>query len=239
MVQDFDIDNDDEPLTLAEVYSYLHLSNRKEVATYLREWFTECTPSWQRSLAEFPFRRIWTLNIDDVIEKAFASVAKPLESLSWNERFSDGSVANCQQIIHLHGSANRLSDQEDNDGVLVFSLSEYAREVANPRTWHKVFHDEIASKPFVIIGAQLIEEIDLIEALERGSAARESTGLPSVLVVPRISDVRRTQIEAYGFVIVESTGEEFIHSLLKQYRQTISNLGGVVGFSTPELLKFQ
>ncbi len=239
LVDEFKIDIMEEELTLAQVYSYLLLNHRQEVNYFLREWFCNCKPNWQRLLAEFNFKRIWTLNIDNVIETAYRDVGRPLESLTWNERYSERNVSTNQQIIHLHGIAERLSEEEENEGVLVFSLSEYAREVANPRAWHKVFHDELASKPFVVIGAQLTEEIDLIQALERGSTARASTGYPSILVVPRISEIRRTQIEAYGFVVIESDGESFVRELLDIYWETISDLTGLSGPTTPGLMKFQ
>ncbi len=239
LIDKFGIETDEENFSLAEVYRYLQLTKRQEAQAFLYDWFTNCTPSWQGVLAEFNFRRIWTLNVDDVVENAFKSVSRPLESLSWRERFSDRDSATDQQIIHLHGLAARLCGKDADENALVFSLSEYAHEVATPLAWHKVFHDELASKAFLIIGAQLTQEIDLIETLERGSAARESTGLPSVLVVPTISHIRRTQVESYGFVVVESRGEDFMQELLQRYRETVSNLGGVVGPSTQGLLKFQ
>ena len=239
LIEEFDIDTDGETLSLSQIYSYLQLNQRKETNIFLREWFSKCQPSWQDLFTKFSWKRIWTLNIDDVIEASFKNVNRPLESLSWNERFSERSFASDQQIIHLHGLAERITNEGQNEGVLVFSLSEYAHEVANPRTWHKVFHDEFASKPFVVIGAQLTEEIDLIEALERGSTARVSTGFPSVVVVPRISQIWRTQMEAYGFVIVESNAESFVIQLLDRYEKIISEFADVRGGSTPGLMKFQ
>ena len=239
LIQEFQIDTEGEFIPLAQVYSYLQLHHRPQADDFLRQWFTECRPSWQQLFAEFSWKRIWTLNIDDVIEQAFKEVGRPLGSLTWNQRFTDRNSGTDQQIIHLHGMAKYLSERTENTGVLVFSLSEYAREVANPRTWNKVFQDELASKPFLVIGAQLTEEIDLIEALERGSTARASTGFPSVVVVPTISQIRRTQIESYGFIVVESDGETFIRQLLVQFRETISNRVGFSGPATPGLMKFQ
>ena len=238
LVDEFEIDTEGETLSLSQIYGYLQFHNRRRANSLLKKWFSSCRPSWQHLLAEFSWKRIWTLNIDDVVETSFRGIGRPLKSLTWNERFSARDFLSEQQIIHLHGMAERISDEGDNDGVLVFSLSEYAQEVANPRTWHKVFHDELATKPFLIIGAQLVEEFDLIDALERGSISRASSGFPSVLVVPNISQFRKTQLESYGFVVVQSDGESFIRELVARYRDAASALGELYAPTTPGLSKF-
>lgn len=237
LVEDFCVDTGGENLPLANLYDHLQSgSTAAEVSKYLREWFTDCKPSWQHILAEFSWKRIWTLNIDDVIETAFNAESRQVATLSWNERFSDSRSTSGQQIIHLHGIASRLA-QGDKD-ALVFSLRQYAHEIANPRAWHKVFADEFGAQPFLIIGASLVEEIDLLEALDRGSAARATTGYPSVVVVPEITDIRKAQLNSYGFTVVESKGEEFVRTLLDAYRQSISNIGDACVPNTPGLRRF-
>ena len=238
LVEEFQIDTVGESFSLAQVYSYLQLNHRRQVNQLLREWFSNCRHNWQHLFAEFNWKRIWILNIDDAIEIAYREVGRPIQSLTWNERYSDRNSAADQQIIHLHGLAERLSEKLDTESVLVFSLFEYAREVANPRTWHKVFHDELASKPFLVIGSQLTEEIDLIEALERGSTSRVSTGFPSVLVVPNISEFRRTQLESYGFLVIQNEGESFVRDLLSRYRDAVGDLNDLYAPTTPGLSKF-
>ena len=239
LVEEFNIDTGGETLPLPQLYDYLQqIGLVREVNAFMRAWFVDCRPSWQHLFAEFNWKRIWTLNIDDVIEKAFRETGRSIESLTWNQRFSDRISASNQQIIHLHGLAERLPDDGTKSDALVFSLSDYAREVANPRTWHKVFFDEFAGSPFLVIGAQLTQEIDLIDALNPGNAARMTTGFPSVVVVPNITQIRRTQLEASGFTIIESSGECFINKLIEQFREVISEHDSVYGPSTPGLRRF-
>ena len=238
LMDEFDIEDEGDALPLSQLYDYLQRMQREEVDLFLRAWFTKCRPNWQQMLAEFNWHRIWTLNIDDVVETAYAEVGRPLNVLTWHERFSDRDSDSIQQIVHLHGFADRLSGAETHENALVFSLSDYAREVANPRTWHRVFFDEFAANPFLVIGAQLVEEIDLIEALIPGNTASTTTGFPSVLVVPRITQIRRNQLEASGFTIVESDGQSFVGELLERYRALISENDKIFGPSTPGLRKF-
>ena len=238
LIEEFAIDTEGESFSLSQIYGYLRTYDKGRAHSLLKEWFSNCRPSWQHLLAEFHWKRIWTLNIDDVIENSFRAAGRPLESLTWNERFSERDFVSEQQIVHLHGIASRISDEGENDGVLVFSLSEYAQEVANPRTWHKVFHDELSTRPLLIIGAQLVDEIDLIHALERGSTSHITTGFPSVLVVPNISRFRKDQLESFGFVVVQQDGESFVKELMERYREAASELSELYAPTTPGLSKF-
>ncbi len=238
LISEFGIDSEGEILSLAQVYGHLQRHDGERANAFLRDWFGNCRPNWQHLIAEFSWKRIWTLNIDNVIETAFRETGRSVETLTWNERFSDRNSASGQQIIHLHGLAERLNNQNTNTDTLVFSLLDYAREVANPQTWHKVFFDEFAGNPFLIIGARLTEEIDLVEALDRGNTSNSTTGFPSVVVVPNINSIRREQLENSGFVIVESDGQDFIADLLERYRTVISELGNVYGPGTPGTRKF-
>ncbi len=77
-----------------------------------------------------------------------------------------------------------------------------------------------------------------MEALQRGSAARSSTGFPSVLVVPTITSIRRSLLESSGFAIIESEGENFIRELLKHYRKIIAEIGNLYAPTTPGLRRF-
>ena len=238
LVEDFEIDTGGEEISLVQAYSYLRSSEPDRLTKYLREWFVDCQPTWQPSLAEFNWSRIWTLNIDDVAEKAFNKQGRTVKPLAWNERFSERNSLNAQQIIHLHGLASRLEIGKSNEEVLVFSILEYVRAVSSPHTWHKVFLDQFAERPFLIIGAQLTEEIDLAEVLAGGSVASHSTGFPSVVVVPSITLLRRRQLEAAGLVVEEDDGETFTKKLLDHYRSVRSELDEVYGSNTSGIRKF-
>jgi len=122
LVSEFKIDVGGEAPSLQQVYENLHRNQPDELTKYMFDRFTKCQPSWQHFLAEFFWQRIWTLNIDDVLEEAFKRESRPLRSLVWHERFSDPLPSGFQQVIHLHGAADRLVLGEKNDNALVFSI---------------------------------------------------------------------------------------------------------------------
>ena len=242
LVEDFAIGSEGEDPRLYEVYGDLQRERPDEIARYLHSWFSNCQPTWQHLITEFSWKRIWTLNIDDVVESAFANADRMTQPLTWHQRFVDSNDL-AVQIIHLHGMANRLQNTASGRNELVFSMADYAREVANSKTWHKVFFDEFASRPFVIIGARLDDEFDLAEVLNTGSIAEKSTGRPSVLVVPSVSQLRLRRLESAGLIVVESTGEQFISELLDHYRKVMGDITNQYspaspGRMTPGLMKF-
>ena len=242
LVEDFQISNEGEDPRLHEIYGDLQHEKPQEIASYLHSWFSNCQPSWQHLLVEFAWKRIWTLNIDDVVEAAFSNSDRMPQSLTWYERFADSNDM-AVQIIHLHGMANRLCNNDTDSNELVFSISDYAREVANVKTWHKVFFDEFAARPFVIIGARLDDEFDLARVLQSGSVAEQSTGYPSVLVIPSVSPLRLRRLESAGLIVIQNTGEQFINELMDHYRTTINAITNQYsptssGHMTPGLMKF-
>ena len=239
LVSDFEVDTGGETISLAEAYDYLNNTRASQLSRYLKTWFTHCQPTWQSTIAGFNWRRIWTFNIDDVMEKVYSQEGRLTKSVSWNQRFTERDTPNAQQIIHLHGLASNLKVSGDNEDVLVFSASEYARAIASPRTWHKVFSDEFAGRPFIVIGARLVEEVDLAEVLDNGSAAARSTGFPSVLVVPNIPPIRKERLQNAGLTVIEQDGEHFMQLLWERYQLIRSQFDAIYHTSTPGTRRFQ
>jgi hypothetical protein len=226
LIRDFGIDVGGEEISLARVYEECTRRDLTRLTEYVVSWFTNCRPTWQGVLAEFTWRRIWTLSIDDVVERAMRDSGRPHLSLGWRERFVDRSTS--VQIVHLHGKASDLGeDGHSNEPMpLVFSLMEYARVVGDPRSWHKVFLDEIVDRPFVVIGARLAEEFDLVEGLQRGSG---KSGSPSIVVLPSFTALQLSELQDWGFKPVVSTGQHFFQELLPKYRAALSRVRGVYG----------
>lgn len=238
LVSEFNIDVGNVPPSLQHVYENLRRNQPDKLTKYLVDRFTNCKPNWQHLLAEFFWQRIWTLNIDDVLEQAFKAESRPLRSLVWHQRFSDPAPSGSQQLIHLHGSAARLVLGEKNDQELVFSFAEYAQAVSTPLTWQRVFFDQFAERPFLVIGARLTEEFDLAEVLQRGSSSMTGTGFPSVIVLPSITQFDKEQLESAGLIVVESEGENFINDLLSRYRSAESRLKEVYGSHSPSVARY-
>ena len=193
-------------VTLPRAYSYVAQRTPGDIASFMGSWFTGCKPAWQDIVADFQWRRIWTLNIDDVIETVYNNRGIHIDRFDHTSKFRDGRRRD-NQIIHLHGYARK-----DTVSDLVFSIQEYMSNVRDPRAWHAVFVDEFTEQPFIVIGATLQTEFDLEPAL-RQSAADKTRGFPSVIVLKSVSPFERDELTRLGLAVIEADADEFMQTL--------------------------
>lgn len=189
---------------------------------FLEQRFTRTKPVWQRILYEFNWKRIWSLNIDDVIQRAQSSTnAKRLVVYNWTDEFKPRDRGESElQLVHLHGMASRL---KSNDAALIFSLKEYATRNEALPGWHAEFRSEYSQKPFIVCGARLQDEFDLISVLEFGNRSKERGGAPSLVVLPSYSPGQESRLQnRFGLIPVTATGDAFFEALaqdVKEYLQ--------------------
>jgi len=216
LVTDFGLKTDGEDVDLKRAYENIeelrdqHKRNRSQ---YFKARFSNCTPSWQGSIFSLGWRRIWTLNVDDVLENAFVkytgdiTTRRKYHRCTWSDPFIElGRENDDVQIVHLHG----VADGTDN---LIFSIVEYVKAITTRKTWHPVFGDEYQGEPFIIIGAKVRDEIDLAEAIRLGNKSREQLGRPSVIVLREITGLLRAELKRYGLIPIKSDAKAFIERL--------------------------
>lgn len=183
----------------------------------LRELFSGCgCQEWHRSLTRIPWERIWTLNIDDVMEGAYASSTERSQDvhtvLPKDELQHLGGAQESTCIVHLHGYVGQIQRRVDPE--LTFSLQEYLASVraADTATWHSTFRYIFSTAPLIILGATLSEELDFLEVVRRGNTS-EKYGYPSVIVRPEISAFERDEYRRWGLTPVIATADTFIAAL--------------------------
>ena len=194
LVSEFSIPTEGQTITLPRAYAAARRNDPERLETFIRTQFTHCKPDWQNVLADFDWHRIWTLNIDDIVENVYSNKSILFDRFNWTSRFRDGSKSE-RQIIHLHGFATDSSDSDPEDSELVFSIQEYAATLKDTRAWHTVFTDEFSERPFIVLGASLVEEFDLQHALV-SSAATTIRGFPSVIVLSEVTALEREEFSS-------------------------------------------
>ena len=222
LVEQFKIRTEGQPITLSRAYAAAKRNSPIRLEKFIRNHFTRCQPDWQQILTRSDWHRIWTLNIDDVIEVAYDQRNIEVERFNWTSKFRDGSGPK-QQIIHLHGFANDVSDPSESASDVVFSVAEYATILKDSRAWHTVFTDEFAERPFIILGASLVDEFDLQQALA-SSAAVSTRGFSTIIILKRISQLERDELQDLGLIVIEGDAREFmelLHEKLSNYRSTV------------------
>jgi hypothetical protein len=151
---------------------------------------------------------VWTLNVDDAFERAYrrASTAggPELESVSWDDPFSEGSSL---QVVHLHGHVLGGHARR-----LVFSFGEYQSAAAENAVWAQAFSNLVAEEPFVVIGARILDDPDIENALLNQTVR---TAAPTFIVDPYISEGNSWELQQQGYIVVPLSGEEFLDSFLE------------------------
>ena len=179
--------------------------------SFLRHRFSNCIPGWQKALVQLPWKRVWSLNIDDVIEKCQGSTNRRIDSFSWSDPFKPRELRSDElQVIHLHGYAPNLNKESEQ---LIFSITEYASRSDLMPGWHTEFRSEFSQKPFLVCGARLQEEYDLATVLEYGNRSADRGGAPSFIVLREYAPKQAERFQRQGFLPVKANGDEFFSAL--------------------------
>jgi hypothetical protein len=184
---------------------------------FLRRRFSGCEcQEWHRSLTRIPWECIWTLNIDDAMEGAYASSPDRSQDVQTVLPMDDlrhlGGAQRTTCLVHLHGYVGSI--QARSNPELTFSLQEYLASVraADAATWHSTFRYMFSTAPLLILGATMNEELDFLEVVRRGNSSAKY-GYPSAIVRPDISSFEWAEYERWGLTPVSATAEEFVSAL--------------------------
>lgn len=213
--KEFDMEDVDYSLqALHETLVALGRKNRKgqNAEEFLKTFFSNCEPEWHGIAAAFNWSRIWTLNIDDLLERAISRDYNDLQARSyiWTDQYHD-KVKNKLDIIHLHGYVKAETTN------FVFSISQYREAVALKQTWHSVFGDLLPNDPFIIIGSSLQNEFDFQDAIGK-LQERKDTLHPTILVTMGLDKYQKEVLENKGIIILDTTAKNFFESIYDEYK---------------------
>jgi len=195
---------DDEDLPA--VYSAAKQKLQSRLAPVLEAYFRYATPSDEYyALADYAWRRIYTLNIDDALETAITRRSKQRVAV----RQSKDSVENHDpmydrlDLVKLNGCVTRLAD-----GV-IFSASEYAKATASTLPWYEQSANDFISTPFLFIGTKVNEPL-LKFHIERYKDIHGSAPGVSYVVTPNASEIQKLDLESYNIKHISGTLEDFV-----------------------------
>jgi len=187
---------------------------------------------WFVQLSGLPWRRVWTLNVDDAFENSYEhslrSSVMAVRTVDWMDPFSERSEL---EVIHLHGRVNG-----PDPSPLVFSFSEYQAAAQVRPVWDNVLAGSLASKPFVIIGARLLDDPD-VESLIMSNPPQSSA--PSFVVDPFIDEGNRWELERLGYIVLRVSGETFVRSWVSGFGLDSNSLDLLYSASTIDIPQFQ
>ncbi|TQK28947.1 hypothetical protein FBY28_1943 [Arthrobacter sp. SLBN-53] len=184
---------------LADAYEIARMRQPSLVEDHFKRRFVNCIPcEWMVDLTSVVWKRIWTLNVDDVVERAYSMPGRegPLLSASytWRNPIRDDFGV---QAVHLHGRVFETGPLD-----LIFSITEYVDAIEKKFAWFPLFFNSWVGSPFITIGSTLFGEYDLAQATR---IKQPSSSSPSLYISQSIPDEMREQLDLRNLVAVELT----------------------------------
>ncbi len=184
-----------------------------EVQEHVVERFRDCQPGPSvTKLTQFIWRRIFTFNIDDALERAYGApdLVQTLTVFHFNDDYYEGRLLSEVPTIHLHGWIGRP------DQGFVFSRDEYVRQIKSINPWMVLLTQFLPVEPFMIMGTSLDEvDLDFYLAHRTEVTAREDRG-PSIFIEPNPDAVTENDCKRYNLLLFKGTTEEFLDYLAER-----------------------
>jgi tetratricopeptide (TPR) repeat protein len=178
-------------------------------------------PAWYGYLADFLWYRIYTTNIDNVLEEGWKPREKerprlvPILGTAGNYVDRD-QLLRIIQCIKLNGSLEA--------GVkgITFSRRQYAARFADEDIWVDHFVRDYFEHPTIFVGTELDEPVlwSYIERRERieRERGRQDPRPKGLLIAPNISPAREPLLESLHIEPVRATAREFFETLHQELR---------------------
>lgn len=205
------VDEEKEILTysLPEICQCIdvNLEKREELRKYLVHRFKAVEPrEFHLILKEYPWKRIYTVNIDDLVENIYKFSENNL--LVQNTR-KEKLVSDEIEYIKLHGCVNEPNEP------FVFSKTEYTNLISSKINFklNNLIAD-IQRENFIFIGASLAEsDIDFyISQYENAGYFRKGK---LIFVDPNPSMMLKGRVKELSGIIIEWTAEQFLEFVQK------------------------
>ncbi len=203
---------DDEDLSI--VYSAVKHKMQARLGPFLESKFRHVTPSDEYyALAEYAWRRIYTLNIDDGLDQALIRRSRQNIEIA----LASDSVKNQDQMfsrldyIKLNGSVDRLAQ-----GV-IFSPAEYATATGTKLPWYEQSAVDFISTQFLFIGTKINEPL-LKFHIERYKEVHGSSPGVSYVITPSATEITKNDLRTYNVEHIAATLSDFITWLRATFR---------------------
>lgn len=174
-------------------------------------------PSWYQRVLGMPWRRAYTLNVDNLALGVSQRYELPRKILQISGGSSSQSPITDDpsrlSVVHLNGIIEEIPE-----GV-TFSTTQYADRLATPDVAYLQFRSDFLSSSVVFVGTRL-DEPPLWQhiALRRGRGGREIGELRqrSYLVTPELDRARQGLLSRFNVVWIPMTAQEFTEKVLEK-----------------------
>jgi hypothetical protein len=164
---------------------------------------------WQVKIFQYVWSRIYTTNIDNVLDVAHATAIRDKRAAGEFRFFNyldEGLISatiGTIPVVNIHGTCRKLDDG------FVFSSLEYAKVASRVLDWHNDLAARIVAGGLVVVGNQL-DESDIDTYVTRRDELYEKGGLRGNWIVsPNPDEIKADNWRSAGFHVIDATAEEF------------------------------
>lgn len=185
------------------------------INSILQERFRNCSPcDFYKTLAKYPWRRIYTLNIDDSFEAALRQYSPQDLVIHYrNDPVEDFDPTYKRlDFIKLNGCATRL-----HDGV-IFSEKDYAKGASKPPAWYRELGSDFFKYPFLFLATRLDEPL-FYQQVERFRGQSNSIEPMSWMITRGATEIEKADLEESKIYHLSADLDDFAHALRDQIAQ--------------------
>lgn len=208
--------NDLIKYNLSDICDYCENEKSKAHLTdFLVNIFQNAKPaSFHELVCEYPWKKIYTTNIDDIIETVFNNGKKGLLVQNFKRR-STLKLDDKTEYIKLHGCVNNPSEN------LTFSTKSYLDSMVLTKDYRfNSLSLDMLSEPIIFVGHDYSEiNIDYYLKLYENSGYQSSRG-KLFFINPYPSIIFKSKIKSLGAVLIQWDAERFFNYVNKTYSQT-------------------
>jgi len=185
---------------------------------FLKENF-ECKTyaSWYRLISSFYWYRIYTTNIDNVLEKAYHDAGgvrlQRIDGQRGDFVERDAFLTSVQYV--------KLNGQDwESPADITFSFRQYARRAGETPVWYEQLARDFATRVIIFVGTELDEQL-FWNAIElRGKKFGDGEKRPkSFWIKPNFSPVDLDNLKAFNVIGIPGTAKEFFEILLANTKE--------------------
>lgn len=201
---------------LPEVYAAsVHEIGTVKLNGFLGAKFSGCTPSQEyQVLARFPWRRIYTTNIDDALDTALQKHSpQHLVTKYRSDPIQDATLFyDDVHLVKLNGCAKRPHDG------FIFSPQEYAQGATTLPPWYQELATDFFRYKFLFIGSRLNEPL-FYHAVERYRSLATQKNIAALqeprayLILPSATAIQVRSLAAANIEFIQGSLETFANSL--------------------------
>jgi tetratricopeptide (TPR) repeat protein len=199
--------------TLRDAYQ-LARRNIGNFEEFLRKCFTVTSAlQWQDKIFEYTWARIYTTNIDNVLNIAHRTThargrtAGEFKFFNFTDEGLISETIGTIPVVTIHGTCLDFAEG------FVFSGLEYGRVATKVLDWHNDLAARFIAGGMVVVGNQL-DESDIDTHVARRLESYGDNGAPqNWIVTPNPDEIKAENWRSAGFYVIDAKAEEFFAEL--------------------------